>query len=399
EDQAFAVSRAWSEAAEELRGQLSQVRAAKEATEASYISGAGGAEMLARFDELAAGEQSLEALAVMCGELSDAAFDMGTQLQSAKLNIIVTLCWLAIEIMLAWLFPPTAPANEAAAIGAARTVMAVLEQATQKALTSLAMKLGASASKKYVFKSFRLLPTAQELAWGVSTAVKGAAEEMVINAAIQGGQLAAGTAREFNGEDFMASAVGGAVGELAGDLAAKWLGKKLDDLYAANPKVGEAFNSYWGQMVQGGVVGAVADGVGGIFGSIAGSLAVGAPIESAFEPQGIVGGFIQGSIPGAVGGFRNFQVQQQNLAGLGGGEGKPSGLGVEGAELDVDGLEPPPPYESGGQFPGGVVPGRDMGAVEPPPPYESGGQFSGGTDIGARANPVAGQFPVESVVA
>ncbi|MGW4370158.1 WXG100-like domain-containing protein, partial [Nocardia takedensis] len=47
EDQAFAVSRAWSEAAEELRGQLSQVRAAKEATEASYISGAGGAEMLA----------------------------------------------------------------------------------------------------------------------------------------------------------------------------------------------------------------------------------------------------------------------------------------------------------------------------------------------------------------
>ena len=108
EDKAFAVSRAWSEAATELRALQDEVSAAKDATARGYLAGEGRVEMLARFDELAAGEQSLESLAAMCEELSDAAFDMGTQIQSAKLNIIVTLAWLAVEIMLAWVFPPRA---------------------------------------------------------------------------------------------------------------------------------------------------------------------------------------------------------------------------------------------------------------------------------------------------
>ncbi|MFQ6230526.1 hypothetical protein [Nocardia sp. NPDC002869] len=53
----------------------------------------------------------------------DSAFDMGTELPATKLTVILTLCWPAIEIAWAWLFPPTAPAVEATAIVSTRSAL------------------------------------------------------------------------------------------------------------------------------------------------------------------------------------------------------------------------------------------------------------------------------------
>ncbi|MFC8530740.1 toxin glutamine deamidase domain-containing protein [Nocardia sp. NPDC057227] len=385
EDAAFAVSAAWKTAADRIDALLPGVDRAKQATMAAYRTGGGAEEIGARFDQIRTGEQSLEELAKHMRSVSDMAFDMGTEIQAQKITIIVTLCWLVIEIALAWLFPPTAPANEAAALATARAVMMGAEQAMVKAIAAIAARLGASASKKYIYKGIRVLPTAK--GWGVigATAIKGAGEEAFFNGLVQLSQMAAGTRKEFDGQEFGLSMLGGAAGEVVGDAASKWLGNKLDGW------LGGA-GSVWSSGARGAGVGAFGDGIGGIAGSIVATLAAGQSIGDALTPESIVGGFVQGGLVGGVGGVRGFVPLDGDFGAAGGaqaedwlGDDAEQAAGaVPGPAAITEGNgEPAPavPRVDGSQPRGGPVGTNDVATVNSrtggPVPQEPGAAARG----------------------
>jgi hypothetical protein len=180
---------------------------------AAYPEGAARAEIGAQYDRLRTGDASLEALGNYLLETADSTFDFGTELHSQKLTIIITLCWPAIEIALAWLFPPTAPAVEAAAVGTTRATLQAVATSVQRAIQNLAAKLGAPTIRRSFWKSLSagkpVLPTAK--GWGTfdSEVIQGAAEEALINGAIQARQMADGKRDEFNSEEFGYSVAAG----------------------------------------------------------------------------------------------------------------------------------------------------------------------------------------------
>ncbi|WP_039822811.1 WXG100-like domain-containing protein [Nocardia testacea] len=221
EDKAWEVARAWEEASKELTALLAEIDEARQATMAAYPAGAARAEMGGRFDELRTGEHSLEQIAEYLMTQYDSAFDMGTELQATKLTIILTLCWLAIEIAWAWLFPPTAPAVEAAAIVSTRSALKFMQDFVQKTITNIAARMGAPNLKKSPFWKDLVgagrtahWPTAK--GWGVyvSRAIEGAVVPMAINGGVQAGQIGQGKRHEFNGKEFGLSALGGVAGAI-----------------------------------------------------------------------------------------------------------------------------------------------------------------------------------------
>ncbi|WP_280273824.1 hypothetical protein [Nocardia wallacei] len=200
---------------------------AKRATEQAYSDGEAAVAMGQRFDALRTGDQSLESLAELLQTISDSAFDMGTQLQGIKITVIVSLAALALEIIWAWLFPPTAPAVEAAAISSTRSFLRVFEDVVQNAITKLASKLGAPATKQYFWKSIaqgRLVaPSAK--GWGVYGVkfTEAAAISMAIDGSVQLGQMADGKRRHFNGKQFGLSVLASVAGTLPSREFARYL--------------------------------------------------------------------------------------------------------------------------------------------------------------------------------
>jgi hypothetical protein len=302
EDTAWAVSAVWKDAANELLALLAAVDEAKEATMAAYPEGAARAEMGAQYDRLRTGDTSLEALGNYLLETADSTFDFGTELQSQKLTIIITLCWLAIEIALAWLFPPTAPAVEAAAVGTTRATLQAVATSVERAIQNLAAKLGAPTIQRSFWKSLLagkpVLPTAK--GWGTfgSEVIQGAAEEALINGAIQAGQMADGKRDEFNGEEFGYSVAAGGFAEPIGSGIAKGLNKGFSGGFGKY--FGGQLEHWWGRAGQNTVVGAAADGGAGIFGSLFVSAISGQSLADSLTGIGIAGGFIQGGLVGAA---------------------------------------------------------------------------------------------------
>lgn len=314
EDLAWETSKAWEVAAAEITALLAKLDEAKRLTMSAYPQGVAAEEMGARYDVLRTGDQSLEALAQAMQAVADSAFDMGTELQATKITIIVTLCWLAAEIAWAWLFPPTAPATEAAAILTTRSVLKVMQDTVQKTIANLAARMGAPTVHRSFWKSLAkgkfVAPTAK--GWGVYGARAGEAVAIAggINASVQVGQIADGKRREFNGKEFGFSVLGG----VAGALPAREFGRGFGHLF---DKVGDKViaktgwnpGSTWYGAFRGGTIGALADG----FGAVAGNLAVGVAhaasggnFSDAFlSGEGWAGGFIQG---GLVGGMRGGSV-------------------------------------------------------------------------------------------
>ncbi|WP_280402501.1 toxin glutamine deamidase domain-containing protein, partial [Nocardia carnea] len=299
EDAAWAVSAIWKDGSDETFALLAAVVQAKEAAAAAYPAGAARDEIAALYDQFRTGDQSLEALARSMLETSDTTFDFGTELQAAKLNIIITLCWLAIEIALAWLFPPTAPAVEAAAVGTTQGIMLAIRQATQRTLQNLASRLGAPNIQRSFWRSLGngklTMPTSR--AWGElgEEVLQGAAEEGLINGAIQGGQMADGKRDEFNGEEFGLSVFAGGAAEPVGSLVARGANNFI------SKTLGNTLNTNMlGRMTRNAVVGGTADGVAGIFGNLLVAGVTGQSLSESITGIGTAGGFIQGSIVGAA---------------------------------------------------------------------------------------------------
>ncbi|WP_029898225.1 WXG100-like domain-containing protein [Nocardia brasiliensis] len=298
EDAMWAIAAAWKTASEELQAQLSQIDAAKQQTMLAYPQGAASEAMGRLFDGLRNGDQSLESLAQLLQQISDSTFDLGTQLQATKLTIIISLCWLAMEILWAWLFPPTAPVVEAAAVSYTRSFLRVFEDMVQNAITRLARKLGASAEKRYFWKSLAggrfVLPTAK--GWGVYTVKFGesALTSGGLNAAVQLGQMADGKRRHFDGKEFGVSVFASVASTLPSREFARYLGRGIDKFGA------RSLDNVWGRTGRGAFIGAAS----GVVGSATGNLAVGVATgdwSSFASPTGWVGGIARG---GLVGGAR-----------------------------------------------------------------------------------------------
>ncbi|MFI5782293.1 hypothetical protein [Nocardia sp. NPDC051570] len=298
EDAMWAISSAWKSASAELNALLSEIDTAKSDTRQAYPQGQAADAMGKLFDGLRSGDQSLESLAKLLEQISDSSFDMGTQLQATKITIIISLCWLAAEIAWAWLFPPTAPAVEAAAVSTTRSFLRAFEDIVQKAIQNLARKLGASAEKRYLWKTLAggrfVLPTAK--GWGVYAIKFGesAVTSAGMNAAVQLGQMADGKRRHFDGNEFGLSILASAAGTLPSREFARYLGNGIDKW------AGRSLNNVWGRTGRGAFIGAAS----GVVGSTFGNLAVGAATgdwSSFSSPAGWVGGMARG---GLVGGAR-----------------------------------------------------------------------------------------------
>lgn len=311
EDKAWEVARAWEEASKELTALLAKIDEARQATMAAYPAGAAREEMGGRFDELRTGEHSLEQIAEYMMTQYDSALDMGTELQATKLTIILTLCWLAIEIAWAWLFPPTAPAVEAAAIVSTRSALKFIQDFVQKTITNIAARMGAPNLKHSPFWKNLVgagrtahWPTAK--GWGVyiSRAIEGAVVPMAINGSVQAGQIGQGKRHEFNGKEFGLSALGGAAGAVPAREFGKYLGEFIDKgLNKLPAKV--VYNPAMGAF-RGMFIGATADAFGAIFGNLATALASGADFSAFGNAAGWVGNIAQGGIVGGVRGGAAF---------------------------------------------------------------------------------------------
>ncbi|MCC3333039.1 WXG100-like domain-containing protein [Nocardia abscessus] len=301
EDAAWAASEAWKTASKELEALLAGIDEAEQATVAAYPQGEGGAAMGARYDVLRTGDQSLEALAQLMSTVGDSAFDMGTEIQATKITVIVTLAWLALEILWAWLFPPTAPAVEAAAITTTRSFLKVFEDFVQKIITNIAARLGAPTVKRHFWtRAVQLrpvLPTAKGYGVYGARAIEAAAITGTINGAVQVGQLAAGKRRHFNGGEFGLSILAGVAGVIPGREFGRYLGKGIDKI------AGKNLDNAFGRVGRGVVIGGASGAVGTAFGNVAAGAVTG-DWSSFSSGAGWVGGIARGGlVGGARGGF------------------------------------------------------------------------------------------------
>ncbi|WP_101462697.1 WXG100-like domain-containing protein [Nocardia fluminea] len=394
EDACWDVAEAWKTASAEIEALLAGIDEAKATTVAAYPQGEGGTAMGSRYDLLRTGDQSVEALAELMRTISDSAFDMGTEIQATKITVIVTLVWLALEILWAWVFPPTAPAVEAAAITTTRSFLKVFEDFVQKIITSIAARLGAPTVKRHFWsQAVRLkpvLPTAKGYGVYGARAIEAAAIVGAINGGVQVGQIADGKRRHFNGKEFGLSVLAGVAGMIPGREVGRYLGKGIDKV------AGKQLNNAPGRVGRGIVIGGVSGGVGTAFGNLAVGAATG-DWSSFASGAGWTGGIARGAaLGGARGGFalgtpippgrgdiRSYVWMPKPAAG--GTGGPPVTDGSSTSSSSGAGVAPPRP---GSEFSGGSVAGTYSGRGD-------GGSSSGSSSSGSsvRGDGASGHGP------
>ncbi|WP_433576753.1 hypothetical protein [Nocardia brasiliensis] len=213
EDKMWAIAADWRGAAREIRELLPDLASAEHATIRAYPWGEGIEAMTAALGELAHGPQSLEQLADILEQVAESADALGTEIEYTKILVISSLAMLAFEIAAAWVFPPTAPLVEAAAIGITRLAVRLLGQRAVSAIARFAAKTGLAALAKFSAKHI------------VFSTVLGAGQDL----AIQGYQVGAGHRKDIDwnrvGTTAYTAAAAGAVGGPAGGLLGKAAGK------------------------------------------------------------------------------------------------------------------------------------------------------------------------------
>ncbi|CAM4526376.1 hypothetical protein NONI108955_43600 [Nocardia ninae] len=153
EDRMFAMAQAWLTAAEDLEQQVLPVlRTAEGRTLNGYESGAGREQIRSALHQLQAGDHSVERLVADFRQVGGSTRNAATTLEATKLMTIFATTMLAAQIAGAWLWPPTAPAVEAAAIGATR---ASLYRVSNRALAALG---NLPHVGEYLVKTLRYLP-------------------------------------------------------------------------------------------------------------------------------------------------------------------------------------------------------------------------------------------------
>ncbi|WP_216894416.1 hypothetical protein [Nocardia alni] len=260
------VAQIWHDAANGIRGVVPEVQTAKGQAVGAYRSGSGADSISQMFDEILNGDSSLDQLATYMDQLGDAANSMGTSVQSAKLMVIISLILLAIEIAWAWAFPPTAPAVEAAEVGATRLVVRFLGRMIEDQIVERVLRL---FGEKFA-----------QLAKGwVATILKGALTSGGVDAAVQLGEMAAGHQKNFNVNEFATSLLGGAAagagGKLFGDIFGKQSSKLFGDLSNTFARTGHgmlvgAAGGEFGNLVTDLVAAGMTGDWSGTFGNAAG---------------------------------------------------------------------------------------------------------------------------------
>ncbi|MFI9504725.1 hypothetical protein [Nocardia sp. NPDC052566] len=292
EDLLFAIGNAWSEAAKAIAAQVDPLTQARRKARGAYRDGVGAETISALFTDLLDGDGSLATLAADYDELGSAAFDFGTTVQAAKLMMIVSYAMLAVEIIWAWLFPPTAPAVEAAAITGTRSTLRRVEDLVITRIEQVILRafgsVGQQAWTKLVVKNLAT--------YAVKGAVSGG-QAVLVDAAVQGGQLAAGTRRHFNGNEALLSFGASFAGGLFGRAAAHWGGIGFDaSIGRLTHRLGRAAD-----VGRGASIGAFAGAAGTVGGAMATAMNSG-DWQKAFTAGGFALGASGGGFRGAVAG-------------------------------------------------------------------------------------------------
>ncbi|WP_227984303.1 hypothetical protein [Nocardia spumae] len=152
EDEMWALAGDWHTAADELREILHLMDEAKSATLAAYPAGDGRQQMSDTFDGMRTGKDSLEALAGYFDQIGDSVDGGGTQIQYTKLMFYSTLVITAADIAAVWIFPPTAPAEEAGIIIATRVAVRMMFRRMLTAMAGWAGRLAENAVVRFLFR-------------------------------------------------------------------------------------------------------------------------------------------------------------------------------------------------------------------------------------------------------
>ncbi|MGF6885775.1 hypothetical protein ABIA39_007308 [Nocardia sp. GAS34] len=209
EDQMWALGRDWHSAHDQLQEPISEMQRIIAQAGQAYGAGAGRDAVIAALTKITQGDGSLTDLAKLLDEMGDAADGMGTEIQYVKIMIITSLADLAVEIMLAWVFPPTAPATEAAAIAGTRAVLRVVYDRSIGAIERL---LGRVLGK--VFGKFGETLSRFLVRHVAMSTFLGTAQDLLI----QAGQVGAGHRKGIDGTQLAITAISSAAAGAAGGL-------------------------------------------------------------------------------------------------------------------------------------------------------------------------------------
>ncbi|WP_432279211.1 hypothetical protein, partial [Nocardia brasiliensis] len=275
EDKMRAIAADWRHAAHGIRELLPDLASAERATIRAYPWGEGIEAMTAAVGELAHGPESLEQLADILEQVAESADALGTEIEYTKILVISSLAMLAFEIAAAWVFPPTAPLVEAAAIGVTRLAVRLLGQRAVSAIARFAAKTGLAALAKFSAKHV------------VFSTVLGAGQDL----AIQGYQVGAGHRKNIDwnrvGTTAYTAAAAGAVGGPAGGLFGKVAGRLPDG------------------RIAGGLKGAAVGAGAGMIGAVAAWGAGGIANGWTWDPRMLTSGGAYGALVGGSKGIRH----------------------------------------------------------------------------------------------
>ncbi|MFC4377440.1 hypothetical protein ACFO5K_25500, partial [Nocardia halotolerans] len=213
EDEMWAMAEDWRAAADSLRGLVDDIDDAKAAAFKAYPFGEGVDDMLAAFEGMARGDQSVTKLGELFDILGDSVYQTGTEIEYTKIMFLSSLALLALEIAAAWVFPPTAPAVQAAAVAVTRVVARTIFGRVLAAI----LRHGAKAVITRVLKF-----VGQHVA--IDTAL-GTLQEL----GAQQWQVEQGHRKEVDWNQVKAAAVSSAAGGVAAGPFGNFLGRKLGD--------------------------------------------------------------------------------------------------------------------------------------------------------------------------
>lgn len=296
EDLMWDLADDWRAAASALAGIDHDIDDAIAAIRAAYPEGAGGEQMIRQLRAMRSGEGSVEELVKWFHGVAETAEATGNEFEYTKLMFHATLVLLAAEIALVWLFPPTAPAEEAVLIAGTRVGVRMLIRRLLTRLSEQSLKHALMAALKSPFGKRLLIHMAID-----------AGMNAVPDLAIQGYQSLFGRRHGVDWGQVALSGVTGAVGGLAGAGAGR----------AALGPMAKIF----GDKTFGGRL--VADRMAGLVGGGANALGAYATQGALtgdwhFDPRMITAGMLPGAMHGA--GHGPGPGMREHPKGLGGSD-------------------------------------------------------------------------------
>ncbi|WP_455429491.1 alpha/beta hydrolase [Nocardia tengchongensis] len=274
EDSMWGIADDWKSSAKDLRSIDADIDAAIAAVRQAYPTGDGGDKIIEQLRTMRVGDQSIDKLAEWFETIAGTAENTGTELEYTKLMFYTTLITLAADIAAAWLFPPTAPMAEGAAIGIGRIAVRIL---TRRAIDFLG-KEGLKATEISLMR-FALKQT-----------IIGGALGALQDGGIQAYQHEFGRRSEINTQQLLLSAGGGAVGGLVAAPIGKWLPKALVNPIAKAP-IKQITAEKAANLLGGGITG----GVAGLAGW---AVSGGVTHNWHFDPRVVTAGIAGGALPG-----------------------------------------------------------------------------------------------------